>query len=455
MKVGGHCQVEPLESRRLLSDTWTTVDEFAPAASGTGTYADANDMASDARGGVYAVGGDTSAHFGLVRYKAPQSSQWQTVVTDQGSWFNDVAMAPTGDVYVSGSNSVSDAQVIWKGTWNADGTALSLSVVDSQPNHLANGNNNPSLIYAYDMAIDANDNVFVSGALVGKGGALGTWHWVVRKQTAGQGSFATVDDFTLNGADARANAVTVVPNGAGAGVYVVGNGGGGHYGTGPGAQWVVRKSTNGGSAWTTVDSFEAEPSTNSPSGASAVAADDNGVVHVAGRVSTRVLTGGTKKSPTYRYDHRWYLRSSANGSTWTSQDVFPENVVTFGTGLNYASSAEPSAVTTDQSGNVYVAGTTHDPQTNVPHSVVRSNAGGGWGTSDDFSNAGDGAIANAMTRDASGSIYVGGRTRSNWFVRSVTPAAATATSTVFSTSTVPLSDPDNPTLADELLGASA
>ena len=435
-------QIERLEQRALLTAQWTTVDDLAPVPSGTTPAA--VDMASDASGGVYAVSyvnGDSATRFGLVRYKAPLTSQWQTLVTGQGLWFGEVAVALTGEVYISGGDGTS--QIIWTGTLNADRTALSLSEVDRQSGFNEN-----------DLAVDANGNVFVVCAVVLKGGGpLGTWHWIVRKQTAGQGSFVTVDDFTFNRVDARPNAITVVPSGAGAGVYVVGNGGGGYSGD-VGLQWVVRKSTNGGSSWTTVDSFAAEPSTSAPSSASAVVADDNGVVHVAGRVSTRVISGGTKKNPTYRYDHTWYLRSSADGSTWdTGEKVFPENVVSGGARVNAPS--EPAAVATDQTGNVYVAGTANDPQTNAPHSVVRTNAGGGWSTSDDFSNAGDGAVASGMTRDASGSIYVGGRTRTSWFVRSMTPALATIQSSqTFSTAMIAwpeTADVTSTRVSDELL----
>lgn len=432
--------IEPLEGRRLLS--WTTVDDFVPPPQGFGNYAQAEDMVPDGAGGVFAAGlafdYSISQSLALVRHKDAVSSAWQTVATISTpysgttgtgtSGFREVAVAPTGEVYISGHlGGFPSKYVIWKGTLNAQGTALSLSVVDSQDVNLANGSVNPALVRNEDLAIDAGGNVFAVGRLTGKGGALGTSHWIVRKQTAGQGAFVTIDDYVFNKSDAWARGVTVVPSGPGAGVYVVGFGGGGNgnWGVYAGARWIVRKSTNGGSTWTNVDSFQAEPSTNAPSAASEIVAHEDGSLHVVGRVSTGVRTGGNNNFPTYRYDHRWYMRSSSDGgSSWSSHDVYPENVqagVQPG-GIGPALIVSPEGVVTDQAGKVYVAGTVNDNTVNS-RSIVRTNADGGWSTSDDYQPAGGGSTrAYCMTRDSSGAVYVGGQAADHWSVRSMAPA---------------------------------
>jgi hypothetical protein len=385
-------------------------------------------MATDGAGGVFAVGeahyqSGTGVSYALVRYKDAGSSVWNTVATvpaasGQNAFFSAVAVAPSGAVYVAALGGVAGATAnIQKGTWNADHTALSLSVVDT-----------PTLgqyRYFTDLAIDAAGNVFAVGKYTT---STSKQHWFVRRQTAEQGAFATVNDYMLNNTHTRAYGVTVIPSGVpNAGVYVVGHGGADAHGTNLGSRWIVRKSTNGGSTWSTVDSFQIEPSTNSPSAAEAVVADHTGVLHVVGRVSTRVRTGGTNKNPTYRYDHRWYLRSSSNGgSSWSSEDVYPEFVKTLFLGQAVEGWFNPEAVVTDQAGKVYIAGPV-DALTVNSRSVVRTNADGAWSTSDDFHADGEGYTrAYGLARDSSGAIYVGGMAANHWAVRSMTPAAPLA-----------------------------
>jgi hypothetical protein len=146
---------------------------------------------------------------------------------------------------------------------------------------------------------------------------------------------------------------------------------------------------------------------------------DDGTVYVAGRASVRVQTGGTPRKPTYSFFHRWYMRSSSNGgASWTNHDVYPAS----------ASTSAPDAfgVTTDQSGNAYVAGSFAE------RAIVRTNAGGSWSTSDDFQLfAGQYSAANCMARDSAGTVYFGGVAdqgppdyTAHWIVRSMSPAAA-------------------------------
>lgn len=410
--------MESLERRTLLSG-WSTEDDFMPFNPGFGSYAINQAMTADANGNVYAVGEaadfeGVDRHIAFVRQKTSGSASWQTVGTVEGSVgspspaiFQAVAAVPTGELYVSGR--VDATTKIWKGTWNAG--SLSLSVVDSG-----------FAGYYGDIAVDAAGNVFAVGSVSVRQGRFNTTsHWIVRKQTGGQGAFTTVDDYLFNGYSAGAQAIAVIPSGPSAGVYVAGGGGGG---TSAGANWIVRKSTNAGSTWSTVDTFQLDPATKAPSSASDIAAHEDGTLYVVGSAATGIRTGGNPQHPTYTYTKRWFMRSSSNGgASWSNHDVYPETA-----GTNAGSpGGSPVAVTTDLAGNVYLAGDRWIGD--ISHTVVRTNADGTWSTSDDYAyDPGSyGASVFDITRDASGTIYFGGShsgvSGDRWFVRSMSPGA--------------------------------
>lgn len=408
MHTINQCTIEPLEGRRLLS--WTTVDDFVqpladPQAEFPETYAIPSDMAADSSGGVYVAGESWDYSFypddrgyALLRYKSGSGSGFQTIASVQSTGtfiakFYGVATAPDESVYLCGLKGYAGGslQRIWKGSWDASGTTFSLAEVDSQ-----------STTSFRDITVDGAGNAFALGQYTANNGAV---HWVVRKQTAGQGAFVTVNDYVYsNSTSTYPSAITAIRSGPNAGVYVVGNAAG---------RWLVRKSSNAGTTWSTVDAFQLEPSTNAPAAATAITADDNGTLHVVGRASVRVQTGGTVRKPIYSFFHRWYMRSSSNGgSSWTNHDVYP------------GSAGTPTAVTTDLAGNTYVAGTVNS------RGIVRTNAGGSWSTSDDAQVYADGQENTCMTRDAEGTVYVGGWAMEpaptydgHWIVRSMTPAA--------------------------------
>jgi hypothetical protein len=382
------------------------VDVFFPHEPGHSSYAVNHAMATDASGNVYAVGETYDHHLNhgvaVIRQKPTGGSTWQTVAAAEGTnvsnapaAFYAVAVAPSGNVYVGGQT---DGQFkIWKGTWSNG--SLSLAVVDNS-------------FHCQDLAVDAAGNVFAAGFTSVRKGNSYIRHWVVRKQSAGQGAFVTVDDMGLIPIGAGPTSVSLVSSGPAAGVYV----GGVSTATNGAFQWMVRKSINGGSTWTTVDAFQYDPATRAPSHVRDMAAHEDGSLHVVGVASTGVRSGGTNKNPTYTYTYRWFMRSSSNGgASWSSHNIYPGN-----------QTSSTLSVTTDSTGNVYVAGS--QVVDGTPHSVVRSNVGGDWSTSDDYY----GSWANTMTRDAAGTVYVGGEVgvgvenETGWIVRSMAPAAPLA-----------------------------
>ena len=162
--------------------------------------------------------------------------------------------------------------------------------------------------------------------------------WSGAARTAAR-PWSTVDRFTLS------SGYQTVPRGIGAdahgNIYVVGSGitvsGTGKYQT-TSSHWLVRKSGNGGSSWTTVDDFQLSYPWNNF--VTAFAADANGNLFVAGSVAGN-----------------WIVRENPGGNgSWQTVDNL--------------SGAFPFAITADASGHVFVGGTGTD-SAGVEHWLVR------------------------------------------------------------------------------------
>jgi hypothetical protein len=281
------------------------------------------------------------------------------------------------------------------------------------------------------LAADATGNVFAMGGQTTGNNPHQTTHWLVQKWTGTQ--FVTIDDYVnpnLPSSNRNALSATVIPTGASAGIYVVGED---VNSTVPGAyiaHWFVRKSTDGGANWQTVDNFVYDTNGRGVSQAFAVAGDASGNVYVVGHGTTTTATT-VKKTTTYTVgpDH-WIVRKSGNGgATWTTSDDFQ---------LSSAANSVARAIDVDGSGNVYVAGYASDG-TNT-HSIVRTIVGGAWTTSDDYlATTSSGSFA--FTVDAAGNLYTGGSSKLTvgapnvWFIRSAAaPVAPTGITTADTTS---------------------
>jgi hypothetical protein len=185
--------------------------------------------------------------------------------------------------------------------------------------------------------------------------------------------------------------ITVIEGTAAAGVYAVGN---------SGDSWHVYKSTNGGSSFALVDQFRYDPTRSGD--AWFVTGDAAGNVYVGGYAGAAVITGYARNGrPIYGTRVHWIVRKSLGGNSgsWaTVDDYLPAGNI----------SANPFAMGTDLAGNVYVAGTTR-PASGIAHAIIRTNAGGSWSTSDDFTGrGGEWTYYSGLAVDSAGTLYAGG-----------------------------------------------
>ena len=376
------CRIESLEQRTLLS-AWSTVDSQPSENSGVTA------MTTDKAGNVYAVGDiiDSKGEDFVIREKPSNSSSWTTLygfgnpvqwetylsgiavdakgdvfVSGSGaaaSWtlwelpqgssspvvidtspggVSDVAIDPAGNVYETGhlvvsvKNTLQDQWNVRKGTFNSATGTWTFGVVD----HLATQSGAGSLAIVTTTSGGVSSTaVYVAGQV----GSVGS-SWVVRKSVNG-GPWSQVDSFRY---DSTANASSW-PNGIAAdlagNVYVAGIG---QKATITGYNknktpiysfinhWIVRKSTNGGTSWSTDDDASYLGNNNEP--VDICVNPQNGTMDVAG----------------YMYDtaniSHAIVRSNAGG-TWSTVDNYTGNVL-YG-GSYYA-------ITADAAGNVYAGG---------------------------------------------------------------------------------------------------
>lgn len=251
---------------------------------------------------------------------------------------------------------------------------------------------------ANSSVVNLDGNLFVAGSAYT---ASNTDHWVVRKSTDGGHTWNTVDDFQLAaGANTTNDIEPAIAKDALGNLYVAGMG----FDATKTPHWIVRKSADKGATWTTVDDFVTNGKVTLATG---VTADDNGNIYVSGY-------GSTKSS-----GYHWFIRKSDNkGATWTTVDDYQvaSGVV-----------AEPTSITADQNGVLYASGSSNNRW------VVRksSDAGLTWSTVDSYQGTGGVSVSRAIGTDANNNLYAVGISYSSkqgesiWTVRKSTDAGAT------------------------------
>ena len=326
--------LSPAELCAQTSNPWVLVDDFRYLTKAYVTNAYAKGVAADPIGNIYVVGVgvSNSGHRGVTRESSDGGASWTLV--------DDFA-------YPSGKGTE-----FWK------------------------------------VGADDLGNLFVIGTSLDTARIS---HWLVRHSQDGGATWATVDDYLGpgNGAGGGADPSGVLVLNSGQ-VYVAGWGAKTFSSTGKktsgATDWIMRRSLDGGTTWTTVDDYEFATSQGFTA-AQAITASSAGL-----------LAAG------YTYAGQWIVRSSPNGNagSWTTVDSASIN------------SSYPYTAGVDANGYVYAGGSYGVPcrSSSYSHWLVRRSTDGGqtWATVDDLAGTlcGGGAVANGFALDAYNNIVMVG-----------------------------------------------
>jgi hypothetical protein len=249
----------------------------------------------------------------------------------------------------------------------------------------------------YGLCVAPSGTLFAAG--VGNINNLGH-ALVMASSDAGNTRSAPLDDFVYQGVTRATYVGGVIADGMG-NLYAAGCSGI-EYLT---SRWLVRRSTDNGLTWSTVDDFSLGGLRNVAQG---IAADAAGNVYVVGLASTSTSSYGI---------YEWVVRKGVNGTSWSTVDDF-------GPGT----SSQACGVIVHPSGAVYVTGNSliTSGKTSFQAWTTRRTLDGGasWQTVDTF-QLGNSSVAHGLGVDLQGSLYavgnafetVRGKTRSHWIVR--------------------------------------
>jgi hypothetical protein len=306
---------------------WSVLDDFAPPDRFVDYWFGlGGGIAFDPPGLLYVTGRSYDDLFlepgepdhWYVRRSTDGGSTWATVddfamkssaTTDE----MDIAVDAAGGVYVSGCDFYNSSPnwIIRKGF---GGT--SFSTVDFLPNS-----------YPKDIFVHPTAGIFVAGQTRITIRNQSVWVWLVRRSIDGGVTWSNVDTFQASSGSAVAMGITANSSG----IYVAGSAGTVNKGVSS-SHWIVRRSSDGGSTWATVDDYQliADKSTQPQ----CIVADPYGNLFLAGKCNA-----GT--------GDQWIVRKGAGApGTWATIDVFQNGGV----------GTTPNAIAADIFGNVFVGG---------------------------------------------------------------------------------------------------
>lgn len=379
-----------------FTQTWQTVDDFQ-----YGSGAQNTGLAAEPGGTLFAAGygNSTIGYRGLIRASVDGGSTW-SLLGDflypglNSTLYTCIASDSAGNLYAAGAayddgtpNGGPDHWIVRRST----DSGLTWSTVDDfVPGGI--------LVQANAIAVDSAGNVYVAGD-AGYANAIGNNYWTVRKGIGGT-NFTTMESLATGDSANTAQAILVHPT---AGIFVAGefpvivNKFGG-----TALEWTVRRSTNGGAGWATVDTFAfTSKSSIYRAEAHGIGVDSLGNLYVVGRAAAPNKPNGSGY-------WCWVVRKgTSGGNSWTTVDDYQLSPTAF---------MWPSAIATDSAGNLYVAGYGDS------HWLVRESVRGTgvWSTTDDFTFMG-GAWASAIAANSTGNMFVGGggngSSSEHWLVR--------------------------------------
>lgn len=361
-------------------DSWTTVDEFQLSSKKS---AQALKITSSSDGTLFVtgVGYDNANHSHWITRKSTDvGNSWTTVddfvlTTGQSSSGNSIKVDNAQNIiYTVGSSYDSlDGASHWIVRKSSDNGATWVT-----SDNFSAYSGYPS--FASDIIIDNSSNVYVQGRVYDN-----SWKsiWITRKSSNFGSSWTTIDNYIFSvGYDSYSSGIAIASNGD---LYAVGGG----YDASGKSSSLIRKSTDSGLSWSTIDIYQYSAGKNSA--CTAVTTNNSGEIFVA---SDGVDASG--------WTHWIVRKSSDNGSTWGVIDDY-----------KYSSSSHnyPYSLVADNTGFVLTTGVTPG---NSPISTWRTrkttNSGASWSNVDFYSySGGTRSFAKSVTYDANNStIYAFG-----------------------------------------------
>jgi hypothetical protein len=250
-------------------DTWTTISDYNLVA---GKNATASALSVDSSGNIYAAGYASDAsnvdHW-IVRKSTDGGATWTTVsdynlVAGRSAYADALSVDSLGNIYAAGYASEASFAYHWIVRKSTDSGATWTTVSDY---NLVAGKN----AVATALTVDGSGNIYAAGYA---SDAFFACHWIMRKSTDSGATWTTVSDYNLvAGQDAIANALTVDSSGS---IYAAGNA----YDASSVNHWIVRKSTDSGATWTTISDYNLVAGKNAA--AYAITVDNSGNIYATG-----------------------------------------------------------------------------------------------------------------------------------------------------------------------------
>jgi hypothetical protein len=366
-------------------------------------------------GGALAGGGLSGTGYTWITRMSPRGgTSWSTV---------DTYTYPGGSQAVNIATTTDSLGNIYCGGWGLNIPAGSISIPAGSQHSIVRKSSNAGETWitvddyiptgatgaqCHGMGTDLLGNIY---ALIWLYTTSSATTWIVRKSTDQGATWNTVDSYIFPGGSGANQPIGMTVDSAG-NIYVLGQS---QISSGS-FQWVTRKSPDNGTTWTTVDIFQYQ--SGQSAGPSGITVDNAGNIYTVGYGTT---------STSARY---WIVRQSTNqGATWATVDNY---LYTGGV------SSWAQAACKDSLGNVYVGGFgRYDINGYVYHWIVRQSTNNGvtWTTIDDFLYANfnqNGTTVFGMGADSSGNVYASGYAvslggNSHWLTRQSTNNGSTWT----------------------------
>ncbi len=403
-----------LEPRTLFSVAWNTSDTYQLPAGGSSNVA-IGVITSNPQGDLFAAGRATDSagtiHV-IVREQVAGAGTWTTIFdTTAVKEVTGITFDTQGRLFLSAYSTTASSST---GVIFMRDPSGNFTPIDQSLNTVYTG-----------ITADSSGNVLASARTYvitqNKNGSSSTAQfWTVRKWSPLTNQFTTVDSFKPSSGNPEVHSIAAFGNT----IYAVGQA---TLVAGSPANWVVRRSTDDGASWATVDSFVYDSSAGASligSLAFAITADNAGHISVVGQGISSVITGYKGKTPQYAKgaDH-WLVRQSASGNpgTWTTIDDYTP---TAGVAWD-VSSLNLNAIAVDSAGHAYVAGNYNAGSGAATHYAIRTNATGSWTNLEDSTTFATGALL----IDPTNTLYAGGASKDpatstyTWLVRSTSLSA--------------------------------